>query len=152
MAMKMPKNLFYLGWVAFFMLLVNPTPGSPAEIAIVANEKFPEDQLTVGQVRNIYMGEIQILNSIRVYPIDQSYRQPIRKAFLRQIIGMNRDNYMDYWNKRLYRKGGITPLLEENSQDMLEAIQAKEGAIGYIWADEAPIRKNIKILLLINIP
>ena len=56
------------------------------------------------------------------------------------------------WNQRLYRKGGITPLLEDNSLDMLEAIQAKEGAIGYVWADEANISKNIKILLLINVP
>ena len=148
----MGKNLFYLGWVAFFMLLVNPTPGSPAEIAIVANENFPEDHLTAEQVRNIYMGEIQILNSIRVYPIDQSHRKPIRKTFLSQIIRMKRDTYVDYWNQRLYRKGGITPLLEDNSSDMLEAIQAKEGSIGYVWADEVPIRKNIKILLLIIVP
>lgn len=64
---------------------------------------------------------------------------------------MTRDYYIDYWNKRLFQKGGLTPLLKDNSEEVLQAVREQGGALGYVWLDEAEGREGIKILLTIDL-
>lgn len=133
------------------LLQASQAVGEPRVMAIVAGADFPKDQLTLEELKAIYLGEIQILKYIRVQPMDQRHNQPIRKKFLDQVLYMTRDYYIDYWNKRLFREGGLTPLLKNNSREVLEAVRDQEGAVGYVWLDEAEGREGIKILLTIDL-
>jgi ABC-type phosphate transport system substrate-binding protein len=121
------------------------------EMAIVARPDFPNDKITKEELRSIYLGEIQILHGVRILPIDQPQRHPIREAFLSQVLQMTRDQYLEYWNKRLYQKGGLTPLLEENPKKVIEAVKEKEGALGYVWMEEVQQDNQVKVLLTIDL-
>lgn len=147
----MRKPFLMIVVMLLFLFPASSSLADPKEMAIIAGKNFPKDRLNLEQVRQIYLGDIQILESIRVYPVDQSHLQPIRDRFLAKVLNMSRDNYLDYWNKRLYRKGGITPLLEDTSQGVLSAVMEREGAIGYVWADEIAENGDLKILLSIEI-
>jgi len=117
----------------------------------VARQDFPNDRITKEELRSIYLGEVQIIHGFRLAPIDQPHKQPIREAFLSQILQMTRDQYLEYWNKRLYQKGGLTPLLEENSHKVIEAVQEKAGSLGYVWLEEVNKDEKVKVLLTIEL-
>jgi hypothetical protein len=148
----MRRLLLHIVLISVCWLFSLKVSAEEKKLAIIAAKNFPKEHLTVEQVRAIYLGETQILGSIRVYPIDQSHDQAIRETFLLIVLNMNRDLYLDYWNKRLYRKGGITPLLEYDGREVLIAVGRREGAIGYVWEDEIRDREDLKILISIEIP
>ena len=141
--------------VLWILLVLSLQPGltmaesqqTTQTMAIVAGVGFPKNRLTLEEVKAIYLGEIQILRDLRIYPIDQSYNQPIRAKFLEQILHITRDSYIDYWNKRLFQKGGFTPLLKNNSREVLETVREQEGGIGYVWLNETEGEDTLRILM-----
>lgn len=151
--MKFPMRirLVQLAVIASILFMIVSSWSEVRQIAIVARQDFPNNTISKEELRSIYLGEIQILRGFRIAPIDQPHRQPIREAFLSQILQMTRDQYLDYWNKRLYQKGGLTPLLEENSQKVLEAVQEKAGALGYVWLEDVNRQGKVKVLLTIDL-
>jgi hypothetical protein len=121
-------------------------------MAIIAGTNFPKDHLTRKELKTIYLGETQLLKDLWIHPIDQLENQPIRKTFLDQVVNMTRDRYIDYWNQRLFRFGGFTPLLKSNSREVIKAVREQDGALGYVWLDEARNESGIKILMTLDLP
>jgi ABC-type phosphate transport system substrate-binding protein len=151
--MRMPNQIRVAQalMIAVILLFGATSWSEVRQMAIVARSDFPNNKISKEELKAIYLGEIQILHGVRILPIDQPHRQPIREAFLSQILKMTRDQYLEYWNKRLYQKGGLTPLLEENPRKVIEAVQEKEGALGYVWAEELQKDNKIKVLLTIDL-
>jgi ABC-type phosphate transport system substrate-binding protein len=123
-----------------------------ATLAIIAGTNFPKDQMTKKELKTIYLGETQLLKDLWIHPVDQRENQPIRKNFLEQVVNMTRDRYIDYWNQRLFRYGGFSPLLKGNSREVIETIREQDGALGYVWLEETRNESGIKILLTLDIP
>lgn len=121
-------------------------------LAVIAGTNFPKDQMTMKELKTIYLGETQLLKDLWIHPIDQRENQPIRKIFLEQVVNMTRDRYIDYWNQRLFRYGGFSPLLKNNSREVIETIREQDGALGYVWLEEARNESGIKILLTLDMP
>ena len=126
------------------------TQNPPQTMVIIAGTSFPKDRLTIQALKAIYMGETQLLQDLRIHPVDQRENQPIRKRFLERVVQMTRDRYIDYWNLRLFRSGGFTPLLKNNSREVIETVQEQDGALGYVWLEEARDEPGIKILLTLD--
>lgn len=121
------------------------------ELAVVAGKSFPVDTLTLDNVKEIYRGEKKIIAGIRLKPIDQRGSQPIRLEFLNKVVHFSEDEYVMYWNNRLFRDGGIPPTLKNNSAEVIMAVEETVGAIGYVWLDETTAAKtDLKILLRIH--
>lgn len=121
-------------------------------VAFVAGAGFPVDRLGIEQVRDIYLGRTGIIGGIRIKPIDQRESQPIRKSVLAGLLGMSRDQYIEHWNLHLYRDGGFTPLLRPGSTEVLDTVREIEGAIGYVWLQEADGQQQVKILQTFTAP
>ncbi|MBI3994546.1 MAG: hypothetical protein HY349_01085 [Nitrospirae bacterium] len=121
-------------------------------IVIIAGTRFPKDRLTPRELKAIYLGEINIVENLWIHPVDQRDDQPIRKRFLEKVIQMTRDRYIDHWNQRLFRSGGFTPLLKSDGREVIETVREQDGALGYLWADEARNETGIKILLTLDGP
>ncbi len=47
-------------------------------VAIVAGTGFPQDLMTITELKAIYLGETQLLNNLWIHPVDQGGNQPIR--------------------------------------------------------------------------
>jgi hypothetical protein len=119
---------------------------APRAVAFVAGAGFPVDTLKLDQVREIYLGRIEIVGGIRVKPVDQREGQPIRRAVLAGLLRMSRDQYIEHWNLHLFQEGGFTPLLRRTSREVLDTVREIEGAVGYVWLDEAQGQPQVKIL------
>jgi len=139
---------------SFFVLIMVGT-GAAAdikEIAMISGKSFPSDALTLEEVKEIYRGERQLIRGVRLKPIDQRDSQPIRGNFLNKVMNFSGDEYVTYWNNRLFREGGIPPLPKNNSTEVISTVQDTDGAIGYVWLDEATAAKaDLKILLTIPV-
>jgi len=121
------------------------------ELAVIAGKSFPVDALILDDVKEIYRGEKQIISGVRLKPIDQRDSQPIRTEFLDKVLHLSGDEYVTYWNNRLFREGGIPPIPKNNSGDVITTVKETDGAIGYVWLDETTSEKaNLKILLTIH--
>ncbi|MBI3610294.1 MAG: hypothetical protein HY204_06285 [Nitrospirae bacterium] len=121
-------------------------------IAVVAGTGFPKDRLTLDELKAIYLGEIHLLKDLWIHPMDQRENQPIRKKFLERVVKMTRDRYIEYWNQRLFRYGGFTPLFKNNSREVIETVREQEGTVGYVWLEEIRNEPGIKTLLILDDP
>ncbi|HET6465800.1 MAG TPA: hypothetical protein VFH55_09355 [Nitrospiria bacterium] len=122
------------------------------EIAVISGKSFPADAMTLEEIREIYRGEKQLIGGQRLKPIDQRDTQAIRIQFLNKVLNFSGDEYVTYWNNRLFREGGIPPIPKNNSADVISAVQDTDGAIGYVWlSDTTDSKANLKILLTIPI-
>ena len=122
------------------------------ELAVISGKSFPADALTLEEVKEIYRGEKQLIGGQRLKPIDQRETQGIRNQFLNKVMNFSGDEYVTYWNNRLFREGGIPPIPKSNSAEVIAAVQETEGAIGYVWlTDTSDSKANLKILFTIPV-
>lgn len=134
-----------------FMVIGSIVMADTKELVVIVGKSFPVDTLTLDNVKEIYRGEKQIIEGIRLKPIDQRDSQPIRLEFLNKVLHFSEDEYVKYWNNRLFREGGIPPILKNNSAEVIMAVEETVGAIGYVWLDETTAAKtDLKILLRIH--
>lgn len=133
--------------------LVVPTAQAAAsdKIAIVANQLYPASSLTIEQVREIYLGRKTIEQFLRIRPIDQS--DPIiRNTFLQRALDFSsKEAYIAYWNRLLFQKGGLPPLLKDSPDEVVKELIKTDGAIGYLWLENAQNRADLKILLVLPV-
>ncbi|MBI3596321.1 MAG: hypothetical protein HY203_04105 [Nitrospirae bacterium] len=153
-----PRLLTKLGGLAFLCVLsalMNVGSVAAAEIremAMIAGKSFPVDTLTLDGIKEIYKGEKQLIAGVRLKPIDQRDSQTIRSQFLNKVLNFSGDEYVTYWNNRLFREGGIPPIPQNNSGEVITMVQETDGAIGYVWLDETTAAKaNLRILLTIHV-
>ena len=126
------------------------TQNPPQTMVIIAGTSFPKDRLTIQELKALYLGETQLLQDLRIHPVDQRENQLIRKRFLERVVQMTRDRYIDYWNLRLFRYGGFSPLLRNTGREVIETVREQDGSLGYVWLEEARNEPGIKILLTLD--
>ena len=133
------------------VLTMTGTQTAAAEtLAIVANQRYPIDQLTLSQVQDIYLGRKQIERYLRIRPVDQS--DPfIRAAFLNTVLHRSKETYINHWKQQMYREGGIPPMLRHSPDALIKELVKTDGAIGYLWLSKAKTRQELKILLEIPV-
>lgn len=128
-------------------LLVGAVSAEDREIAIIINARSPINSLSLEEVKGIYLGEIRLIRGRRFKPIDQHENQEIRQAFLKHVLELSQASYLKYWIHRIFQDGIDAPILRENSAAVIKTVRESEEAIGYVWADEAPSARGIKIVL-----
>lgn len=138
------SGLWGVGWPAAPAMAADP-------IAIVANELYPATHLTLEQVRDIYLGRKTIEEYLRIRPVDQADPQ-LRKLFLEKVLNLSKEAYIDYWNRHLFQKGGLPPLLKNSSEEVVKELLNVDGSIGYLWHKESQNRSGLKVLLIVADP
>lgn len=121
------------------------------EIAIIVSDNHPLTQLSMDELADIYLGQKEVVAGVYLKPIDQSNSQEIKTLFLGKALKRTPPVYQSYWTHRLFVEGGNLPVVKQNSQEVIEAVREKKGAIGYIWASEANGATRIRVILTIKI-
>ncbi len=147
---KTDRSLTFLLILAV-LLLGGPTVLANAkELAVVAKKTFPIDAITLDNLKEIYLGQKQIIGGLRLRPVDQRDDLEIKQSFL-QALQLSGLVYSTYWNNRLFREGGNSPISAQNSEEVIKTVETVDGAIGYIWLEEAKEASGrIKVLLSID--
>ncbi len=88
--------------------------------------------LPTTDVRDVFLGEKQFLNTVRLVPVDNVAAQP---AFLEIVLRMNAMKYATTWAKKSFRDGINPPAVMANDDAALEFIRRTPGSCGYLGVE-----------------
>jgi hypothetical protein len=97
--------------------------------------------LEAADVRDVFLGEKQFLNSIRLVPADNLAAQP---AFLEKVLKMNAIKYAATWAKKSFRDGVTPPAAVANDSAVLEFVRLTPGGCGYLMT--VPPREGVSLI------
>ena len=88
--------------------------------------------LAAADVRDVFLGEKQFYNAIRLVPVDNVAAQP---AFLEKVLKMDAVKYATTWAKKSFRDGINPPAAMANDGAVLDFVRRTPGGCGYLGAD-----------------
>jgi ABC-type phosphate transport system substrate-binding protein len=116
------------------------------DIAVVVNQDTPVDDLTLADVRKVFLGDRQYWNS--KIPVLLLIRAPAareRDVVLRVIYQMTEPQFKQYWIAKIFRAEAASPPKIVYSNDVqLDLVAAIPGAIAFV--DARNVRPGLKVL------
>ncbi len=116
------------------------------DIAVVVNSDTPVSDLSLSEVRKVFLGERQYWNS--KLPVTLLIRAPQareRDVVLKVIYQMSEAQFKQYWVAKIFRAEVASPPKIVYSNDMqYELVTAIPGAIAFVEA--RAVRPGVKVL------
>ena len=135
------KNSF----ISFFLLLLSTH--AIAEIVVIGNLQNSQQQLTVLQVQDIFMGRTRAFPGGKpAYPFDQTN---LRAEFYLQLTHRPIAQIDAYWARLMFSGQTSPPTKLSDDQKVISIVQHHESAIGYINKENAD-ELTIRILLILE--
>lgn len=135
--------------VSLVMVLQAPSTAQVsrgADIAVVVHPDTPVTDLSLSEVRKVFLGERQYWNS--KLPVVLMIRAPVareRDVVLKVIYQMSEAQFKQYWVAKIFRAESASPPKIVYSNDMqYELVSALPGAIAFI--DARNVRPGLKVL------
>jgi len=107
------------------------------DIVMVVNARNPTRNLSKGQIKNIYLGNVAFWNG--VVPVALFTRPPDHNAsqhFYESMLRMNAQRFDSHWTSRQLAGKGVAPVVIGSPDELAEHIRASPGAIGFMLASE----------------
>ncbi len=89
----------------------------------------PDVRLSLEDVREVFLGEKQIANDVRLVPVDNASAQ---SAFLARVVRLDPNKYSAAWIKKSFRDGLNPPQMKANDAEVAEFVRRVPGAVGYV--------------------
>jgi hypothetical protein len=115
------KNLFATIVVAALLVPVAACAGE-----LIAH---PSVNLTVDEVRELYLGERQFAGKLKLVPVDNI---ALRSEFLSKVIQTDERKYVAHWLRRSFHQGLEAPVLMDSDVQTCEFVRSTPGAVGYV--------------------
>jgi hypothetical protein len=114
----------------FTLLMTGARPAALADGLFVACHAGVS--LTSTDVRDVFLGEMQFINTVRLLPVDNITVEP---DFLDKVLRMNANKYATTWAKKSFRDGINPPAALANDGAVLEFIRRTPGGCGYLGSE-----------------
>ncbi len=102
----------------------------PWEIFIVANKRFPKNDLTPKAVKAIFLDKKRFSGGKKILAINYAFNDPLRECFERTVLKKSRRQLELYWLKAHY-KGKRPPKVVKSEKMLLKYLQKVDMAVGY---------------------
>src|SRR5580700_11305397 len=117
-----------------------------ADVAVVVNADTPVEELSLAEVRKVFLGERQYWNAN--IPVVLLIRAPVareRDVVLKTIYQMSESQFKQYWIAKIFRAESATAPKVVYSNDMAsELVTAIPGAIAFI--DSKEVKPGAKVM------
>jgi ABC-type phosphate transport system substrate-binding protein len=117
-----------------------------SDIAVVVQSETPVDDLSLAEVRKVFLGERQYWNA--KVPVVLVIRAPVareRDVVLRVIYQMSEAQFKQFWVAKIFRAEAASPPKIVYSNDMeYELVSAIPGAIAFV--DARNVRPGLKVV------
>ncbi|HXZ49707.1 MAG TPA: hypothetical protein VEG27_11830 [Usitatibacter sp.] len=97
-----------------------------ADIYIIAS---PGLELTADEARQVFLGDKQFAGTVKIVPFDNAAAQ---SEFLTKVLDMSANRYNTLWAKKGFRDGLNPPAVKASDLEVLNAVKATPGAVGYV--------------------
>jgi hypothetical protein len=147
-ATSMKPVLGLVGFAAYLLCggtLHSANAESPVPLAIVVAKNSPITNLSMHELKQLYLGEfITGPDGKRLIPLNQTIQSRDRLAFDAAVLGMSIEQQAEYWIDRRIRGMSGSPRAVD-SGDLAQRIIARlDGAITYLPA--SAVRPDVKIV------
>ena len=149
--MKSRTVKIFIGTLIAQILFISAPSHSYARetLYIIANAENPTHALSKQEVQNIFLGKIQSFpNGKPAKPVNQSKGSASREAFMKEILKKNERSWRSHWARLLFTGKGKPPKEYKSTQDIIDLVEKKQQAIGYVIGD---IEENSNITVLLKI-
>ena len=137
--------LLLLGWICLGCAVM-AAQSHDADVAIVVHPDTPVNNLTLAEVRKVFLGERQYWNAN--IPVVLLIRAPVareRNVVLKTIYQMSESQFKQYWIAKIFRAESATAPKVVYSNDMAnELASAIPGAIAL--TDVREVRPGTKVI------
>jgi ABC-type phosphate transport system substrate-binding protein len=131
------------------LILICFSQYSFADLQVIAHKNFNESSISMQTLRDIYSGDSQSINGIRIIPLDQGFNSQNRALFYDLVLEKPMDQIISHWSKLIFTGKGQAPTSLTGDASILEFVSNNLNAIGYVGSD-MPI-KNVKIIQTIKV-
>jgi hypothetical protein len=116
------------------------------DVAIVVRKDLPVDNLSLSEVRKLFMGDRQFWNSnMRVTLLIRAPEARERNVVLKKIYQMSEAQFRQYWVSKIFRADAATgPKFVYSNEMAAELINVIPGAVAF--ADPAKIPATLKVI------
>jgi hypothetical protein len=140
------------GLLAAAALLLAAGKARAGEVVVVAHPELPVDQLTLAELKRIYVGEKTFLGGIKLEPLDYAHPCAAADTFFEAVMGMDPPHFHGWWVKQVFHGGGIPPLMLDDAAAVLRMVASEPGAIGFVPAEDLKGVTTVKRLLSLPAP
>jgi len=105
---------------------------SVADVYVIAN---PTATVSAGDIKDIFLGEKQLSGATKLAPVDNSAAQT---EFLAKVMQLDSVKYDSLWTKKSFRDGVNPPALKASDADVINAVKASPGGVGYVTSAPPP--------------
>jgi ABC-type phosphate transport system substrate-binding protein len=133
---------------SLFLASTTEGQGGKSDIAVVVHPDTPVSDMTVAEVRKVFVGERQYWTSNM--PVILLVRAPVareREVVLKVIYQMSESQFKQFWIAKIFRSEAVSAPKIVYSSDMANQILAAvPGSIGFVDAKSvAPGLKVVKV-------
>lgn len=93
---------------------------------LIAN---PALNITPADVKLVFLGEKQMVNNVKVTPLDN---QAAQGDFLADVLKMDVEKYQVNWTKRSFQDGLSIPSAKASDADVIAAVKSTPGGVSYV--------------------
>jgi hypothetical protein len=105
-----------------------------ADIYVIGNTA---QAAAADDIRDVFLGEKQIVAGTKAVPMDNA---SLQKDFLDKVIKMDSAKYSNIWTKKGFRDGLNPPPVKSSDAEVVSAVKATPGAIGYVSSPPAGVK------------
>lgn len=103
-----------------------PLAASSADLYVIAHTAMA---LSEEELRDVFVGELQIAGGVRLVPLDNA---SLQKDFVEKALKMDAPTYNILWTKKGFREGLNPPPVKSGDAEVIATIKATPGAVGYV--------------------
>lgn len=89
----------------------------------------PSVALGADDIREVFLGEKQFAGSVKLMPLDNA---ALQADFEARALKMDAARYASIWSKKGFRDGIAPPPVRGSDAEVLSAIKANPGTVGYV--------------------
>ena len=105
-----------------------------AEVLVIAH---PAVDLSLADVREVYLGEKQFYQTMKLVPVENP---AVQKEFLEMVMKLNINVYSTVWTKKAFRDGLNAPPSKGSDLEVANFVRSTPGAVGYVSASAAGVK------------
>ena len=109
--------------LALSALLAGP---AMADVFVIAHSSV---QIAAGDVRDVFLGNMQFAGGSKLQPVDNG---PGQAEFLAKAMRMEPERYNSAWTKKTFRDGINPPSVKSGDAETLDFVRRTPGAVGYV--------------------
>jgi len=142
----MPRRTWRAG--VFLILLASSHAAADRAVPfkVIAHVSVKGTTMSRETIAAIFLGKVEKWgDGTKILPIDLSATAPVRSSFSEAMLGMPTIAVRRYWEERLMKGGGRPPMVKASEEEMVAAVAATAGSIGYV-SEEVVLPDTVKVL------